>query len=192
MTEEDWCVAVFKCKADDIRKILVDFYKFVKDLKGVRSLHFLVRDRLEDNVVFSFRVLVDLKDKSVVKSKMVYKLGTHLPKSDFAVDPNTEHPFSKYVAWSPEERIAKFGQKKFRQFCEGLDRLSRLVLWLVRKKYFDSDERVELAHVMSWMLGCTEYGILSTEHWEVGYYDRIDDRYCPYLKRDFRSKRSKK
>jgi signal-transduction protein with cAMP-binding, CBS, and nucleotidyltransferase domain len=38
----------------------------------------------------------------------------------------------------------------------------------------------------------TEYGILSTEHWEVGYYNRIDDRYCPCLKRDFRGKRSKK
>jgi hypothetical protein len=72
---EDWCVAVFKCKADDIRKILVDFYKFVKDMKGVRSLHFLIRDRLGDKVVFSFRVLVDLEDKSIAKSKMVHKLG---------------------------------------------------------------------------------------------------------------------
>jgi hypothetical protein len=69
----------------------------------------------------------------------------------------------------------KYGPKKFMDFCDLLSKLSRLVLQMARKKYFDSNDRVEMAHAMSWMLGCTEYGILSPEHWEVGYYDRIDD-----------------
>jgi hypothetical protein len=192
MADDDWCVAVFRCKPADVRRVLVSFYGFVKDLEGVRSLHFIIRDRLEDDVVFSFRVLADSKDKQIVKSKINYKLGTLMASGRFAVDPDTKDPLEKYVAWSPDERIAKYGPKKFMDFCDLLSKLSRLVLQMARKRYFESSDRVEMAHVMSWMLGCTEYGILSTEHWEVGYYDRIDDRYCQYLKHDFRSKPSDK
>jgi hypothetical protein len=192
MADDDWCVAVFRCKPADVRRVLVSFYGFVKDLEGVRSLHFIIRDRLEDDVVFSFRVLVDSKDKQIVKSKINYKLGTLMASGRFAVDSDTKDPLEKYVAWSPDERIAKYGPKKFMDFCDLLSKLSRLVLQMARKRYFESNDRVEMAHVMSWMLGCTEYGILSTEHWEVGYYDRIDDRYCQYLKHDFRSKPSEK
>jgi len=192
MADDDWCVAVFRCKPADVRRVLVSFYGFVKDLEGVRSLHFIIRDRLEDDVVFSFRVLVDSKDKQIVKSKINYKLGTLMASGRFAVDPDTKDPLEKYVAWSPDERIAKYGPKKFMDFCDLLSKLSRLVLQMARKRYFESNDRVEMAHVMSWMLGCTEYGILSTEHLEVGYYDRIDDRYCQYLKHDFRSKPSEK
>jgi hypothetical protein len=192
MAVDYWCVAVFRCKPADVRRVLVSFYGFVKNLEGVRSLHFITRDRQEDDVVFSFRVLVDSKDKQIVKSKINYKLGTLMASGRFAVDPDTKDPLEKYVAWSPDERIVKYGPKKFMDFCDLLSKLSRLVLQMARKKCFESNDRVEIAHTMSSMLGCTEYGILSTEHWEVGYYDRIDDRYCPYLKRDFRSKRSKK
>jgi len=192
MAVDDWCVAVFRCKPADVRRVLVSFYGFVKDLEGVKSLHFVIRDRLKDDVVFSFRVLVDSKDKQIVKSKINYKLGTLMASGRFAVDPDTKDPLEKYVAWSPDERIAKYGPKKFMDFCDLLSKLSRLVLQMARKRYFESNDRVEMAHVMSWMLGCTEYGILSTEHWEVGYYDRIDDRYCQYLKHDFRSKPSEK
>jgi hypothetical protein len=192
MADGDWCVAVFRCKPADVRRVLVSFYGFVKDLEGVRSLHFIIRDRLEDDVVFSFRVLVDSKDKQIVKSKINYKLGTLIASGQFAVDPDTKDPLEKYVAWSPDERIAKCGPRKFKDFCDLLGKLSRLVLQMAQKKYFESNDRVEMAHAMSWMLGCTEYGILSTEHWEVGYYDRIDDRYCQYLKHNFRSRPSKK
>jgi len=188
MADGDWCVTVFRCKPADVRRVLISLYGFVKNLKGVKSLHFVTRDRLKDDVVFSFRVLVDSKDKQIVKSKINYKLGTLMPGNRFAVDPGTEDPLGKYVAWSPDERIAKYGPKKFLDFCDLLSKLSRLVLQMARKKDFESKDRVEIAHTMSSMLGCTEYGILSKEHWEVGYYDRIDDRYCHYLKRDFRSR----
>jgi hypothetical protein len=192
MADDDWCVAVFRCKPADVRRVLISLYGFVKNLEGVKSLHFITRDRLKDDVVFSFRVLVDSKDKQIVKSKINYKLGTLMPAGRFAVNPDPKDPLEKYVEWSPDERIAKYGQKKFMDFCDLLSKLSRLVLQMARKKYFESNDRVEIAHTMSSMLGCTEYGILSTEHWEVGYYDRIDDQYCPCLKRDFQSKRSKK
>jgi hypothetical protein len=192
MEDSDWCVAVFRCEPADVRQVLVSFYGFVKDLEGVKSLHFIIRDRLELDVVFSFRVLVDSKDNQIVKSKINYKLGTLMPRDLFAVDPDTKDPLEKYVAWSPNGEISKYGPKKFTQYCDFLSRMSRLILQMVRKKYFDSTERVELAHATAGMLGCTEYGILSTEHWEVGYYDRIDDRYCQYVRRRFRSQRSEK
>jgi len=67
-------------------------------------------------------------------------------------------------------------------FCDFLGQLSGIVIGMAKKGYFSSAERVEMAHVMSWMLGCTEYSILTTIHMEMGYYDRIKDRYQPYQK----------
>lgn len=185
MTSDDWCVAVFKCKSDKVEKLLIDFYSFVEDLKGVRNLHFLIRDRVEDGVVFSFRVLVEPADKEVVRSKIAYKLGSFMPKNRFAIDPSKRSSFAKYVAWSPEKRIAKFGRRKFVRFCKLLSQMSRIIVEMAKKKYFDSAERVEMAHVMAWMLGCTEYGLLSTKHMEVGYYDRVEDKSHVYLKQSF-------
>ena len=54
----EWCVAVFKCSPGSMKKVLVEVYMFADGLKGVRSLHFLVTDRVGDEVVFSFRVMV--------------------------------------------------------------------------------------------------------------------------------------
>jgi len=91
----------------------------------------------------------------------------------------------QYVAWLPEKRIMKVGQAKFNQFIDFLKNMSVIVVQLIENDYFASNERVELAHVMSWMLGCTEYGLLRTSGMEVGYYDRLDDKYCSYLRQDF-------
>ena len=91
----EWFVMVFKCNPSTVKKTLVEFYRFVDDLKGVRSLHFLIRDRLEDEVVFSFRVMVDPKLRAIVKSKSVYKLGTLLPADKFAIDPMSESDLGK-------------------------------------------------------------------------------------------------
>jgi len=181
----EWCVAVFKCSPNSVKKILVEFYRFVDDLKGVRSLHFLIRDRVEDEVVFSFRVMVEPKFKEIVKTKLAYKLGTLLSKDKYAIDPTAENNLEQYVAWVPEKRIADYGQSKFIQLIDLLKNMSALVVQLIESDYFASNERVELAHIMSWMLGCTEYGLLNTSRMEVGYYDRLEDKYCSYLRQDF-------
>lgn len=184
-TSNKWCVTVFKCRPDSVKKVLVEVYRFVDDLKGVRSLHFLVRDRVEDEVVFSFRVMVEPKFKEIVKTKLAAKLGTLLPKDKYAIDPTAENSLEQYVAWLPEKRIADFGQSKFNQFIDLLKNMSTLVVQLIENDYYTSNERAELSHIMSWMLGCTEYGLLSTSGMEVGYYDRLDDKYCSYLRQDF-------
>ncbi len=185
MALDNWIVTVCKCKPDKVGNLLVDFCSFVEDLKGVRNLHFLIRDRVDDEVVFSFRVSVEAKDKEVIKSKIAYKLRSLIPKSRFAIDPSKRSPFEKYVAWSPEERIKKYGKRKFTRFCKILSQISKIIVEMAEKKYFDSAERVEMAHVMAWMLGCTEYDLLSTKHMEIGYYDRIEDKSFPYLKQSF-------
>ena len=184
----EWCVVVFKCKPDRVEKVLVDFYEFTRDLKGVEDLHFLIRDRLDDEVVFSFRILMKTEDKKSVKSKIRYKLKNYIPKDKFAIDPNNKNLLHKYVAWGSKERIKKHGQEKFDVFCGFLSQLSRVAVDMAMKKYFSSAERVEMAHVMSWMLGCTEYSILTTIQMEMGYYDRIKDRYQPYQKKSLGSK----
>jgi hypothetical protein len=191
-TSNKWCVAVFRCNPDSVKKVLVEVYRFADDLKGVRSLHFLVRDRVEDEVVFSFRVMVEPKFKEVIKTKLAYKLGTLLPEDKYAVDSPAGNILGQYVAWLPEKRIADFGQSKFNRFIDILKNMSALVVQLIENDYFALNERVELAHFMSWMLGCTEYGLLSVAGMEVGYYDRLNDKYCSYLRQDFPKSSDKK
>jgi hypothetical protein len=181
----EWCVAVFKCSPTSVKKVLVEVYRFADELKGVRSLHFLLRDRVEDEVVVSFRVMVEPKFKEMVKTKLAYKLGTLLSENKYAIDPAAGNNLEKYVAWIPEKRIVDYGQSKFNQFIDLLKNLSAIVVQMIENDYFASNERVELAHVMSWMLGCTEYGLLSTSGMEIGYYDRLVDKYCSYLRQDF-------
>jgi len=185
MSINNWIVAVLRCKADRTRNSLLDLYDFVKDIEGVRDLHFLIRDRIDDEVVLSIRMLLESQHVRVVKSKVAFKLGTMLSEDKFAIDPKAENPLEKYVAWQPDKRIAESGPEKFAAFCSFLGKLSRIAVDMARENYFNSAERVEMAHLVSWMLGCTEYGLMSPAHWEVGYYDRLEDKACPYLKQDF-------
>jgi len=185
MESNVWCVTVFKCKPSNVEDVLVGFYEFVKGIQGVADLHFLIRDRVDDEVVFSFRVLVESKDKEVVKSKIAYKLATFMPEEKFAIDPSIDNSLQKYVAWDDSERVTKHGQEKLEVFCSLLNQLSNIVIDMAKKGYFDSNERVEIAHAMSWILGCTEYGKSTTGYMEVGYYDRMRDKYHPYLKQGF-------
>ena len=147
----EWRVAVFKCSPDSVKKVLVEVYRFADNLKGVRSLHFLVRDRVEDEVVFSFRVMVEPKFKEIVKTKLAYKLGTLLSEDKYVIDPAAGNSFEQYVAWLPDKRIADFGQSKFNRFIDRLKNLSAIVVQMIENDYFTLNERVELAHVMSWM-----------------------------------------
>ncbi len=188
----EWCVAVFKCRPNSVKKVLVEFYRFADDLNGVRSLHFLIRDRVENEVVFSFRMMVEPKFKEIVKINLSCKLGTLLSEDKYAIDPAAGTSLAQYVVWLPDKRIADFGQSKFNLFIDLLKNMSAIVVQLIENDYFASNERVELAHVMSWMLGCTEYGLLSTSGMEVGYYDRLEDKYSSYLRQDFPESNGKK
>lgn len=191
MSSDNWSVAVLQCKADKTGKILLDLYDFIKDIEGVRDLHFLIRDRIGDEVVLCVRMLLESQHARVVKSKVTFKLRTMLSEDKFAIDPDAENPLEKYVAWQPEKRIAESGPEKFAAFCRFLSRLSKIVIEMIREGYFNSAERAEMAHLVSWMLGCTEYGLMSPAHWEVGYYDRLEDKACPYLKQDFPKTRNR-
>jgi hypothetical protein len=184
VSDDDWSVAVFKCAPENIRSVLLEFYDFVVDLVGVKSLHFLVRDRVEDEIVVNLRVLTEVRHKEVVQSKMSYKLGILVPDK-FAINPDSQNPLNKYVAWGNEKRISKSGLDKFPEFWNLLSKMSGLVIEMLKRDYFGSTERVEIAHMMSLMLGCTEYGKMSPTHWELGYYDRIEDKCCPYLRQNF-------
>ena len=77
------------------------------------------------------------------------------------------------------------GIEKFETFCLFLRKMSEMVIELIKQDYFSSFERTEIAHIISWMLGCTEYFKLTPKSASVGYYDRIDDKYRAYLHKNF-------
>jgi hypothetical protein len=166
---------VFKCKSEKAKDALIDFYSFVESIEGVKDLHFLIGDRTDNEVVFSFRVLLEHKDKKIIDSKIAFKVNALVAENNFAVDPNPENPLCKYGAWPWKDMLNERGSEKFTAFCCFLSRMSKIVVDMAKKDYFSSSERVEIAHVMSWMLGCTEYGLLSTKEMQIGYYDRISD-----------------
>lgn len=182
---DEWCVAVFKCNSKEIRTALPDLYHYVETLNGVKSIHFLVKDRVDDKAVFSVRIMVDPKQKHIVKSKVAYKLGTLFSSGNSAIEPSSDNPLSQYSAWDPEKRVAECGLKKFDDFTDFLHSMSKLTIGLIEKDYFGSNERVELTRAMAAMLGCTEYGSLSPKSMEIGYYDRIADKYLQHMKEDF-------
>jgi len=182
---KEWSIAVFKIKPEKIKETILDLYHFTEDLDGVISIHFMIKDRLDEEVVFSFRVLSEPDQLEIVRSKIKYKLGSLLNKDAFSVDPNSINPLIKYVAWPFEDILTKRGADKFKKFYETLDAISKLVIQMIESDYFKASERVELAHVTSWMLGCTEYGLLDSKHWEIGYYDRIEGKNHCYLRKKF-------
>ena len=185
MADDEWCTAVFKCRPDAVSNTLVDVYDFIRDLEGVKNLHFIIRDRADGDIVFSFRVFIDPEMKKITESKIAYKLTNLIPKDKFSINPHDNDPLAKHLAWPQKDSIAKCGPEKFTLFCDFLSQLSKIVVNMAKNRYFDSSERVEIAHLMCWMLGCTEYGLLSTKYMEVGYYDRISAKYHRYLKQHF-------
>ncbi len=184
VSDGDWCVVVTLCKPKSVAAFLVSFYRFAESVNGVKSLHFLIRDRVRNEVVFSFRLLIEVSQWKAIESKIVYKLKELLPESKFVINPDSKHHLFKYVAWSTE-RANSIGEARFSMFCDFLSKMSRIVVEMAEKSCFEVDERVELAHAMAWMAGCAEYGLLSPGHMEVGYYDRITGKSCPYLRQVF-------
>ena len=66
----DWCVSVFKIKPETIKNTVTELYHFTESLDGVISLHFMIKDRLDEEVVFSFRVLIEPDKVKIIRSKM--------------------------------------------------------------------------------------------------------------------------
>ena len=94
----------------------------------------------------------------------------------FALNPEPEHPLHQYVTWDWRDRVSKYGPEKMKTFYHSLAQLSRLMVDTAENDYFDFQERVEMAHLSCWMLGCAEYGLLGTREMKVGYYDRTENK----------------
>jgi hypothetical protein len=196
MKQTTWIITVFKCDAKKVQSVLIDFYDFVCDLTEVKTSHFIIRDRLENDVVFSFRVSCFKEDEKIVKSKIAFKINNLVSKENYVINPDSNDPLFRYVAWSSEEAIKLRGEEEFNKFCSFLEKMSKLVIEMVKQNYFSSDERTEIAHAMCWMLGCNECFMLSTKNSKaiasLGYYDRIEDKYVEYLQRSFQQKNNNK
>ena len=176
LTSDDWSVTIFKCKPDMLKDVLIDVYSFIETTEGVKDLHFIIRDRLRNQVIICFRVLQEEKNKKIISSKIAFKLRSLIPEENFVVDPDPKHRYHKLAAWPWKDMVNKRGPEKFSVFCSFLSKLSRIVVEMAKEDYFGSEERMELSHVMTTMLGCTELGLLSTEEMQVGYYDRVEDK----------------
>ena len=79
MSSNDWIVVVIKLTSDKARDMLVDFYRYAEDLIGVKDVHFVIRDRVDEEVVFSFRILVESQEQMKLEERVAFKLGGKLP-----------------------------------------------------------------------------------------------------------------
>jgi len=80
-------------------------------------------------------------------------LGTLLSEDKYVIDPAAGNFLEQYVAWLPQKRFADFGLTKFNQFIDLLKSMSAVVVQMIENDYFSSNERVELAHVISFDAG---------------------------------------
>jgi len=122
MSSDNRSVVVFRAEADKVGKILADFYWYVKDLIGVKDLHFIIRDRVDDDVVLCFRILLESKEKTDLENIIAFHLGKSMTENAFAVSPELEHPFYKYVAWPWRDTVNRRGLEKFTLFCDFLSK----------------------------------------------------------------------
>jgi hypothetical protein len=182
MDDSLWSILVFHVASEKVQAILIDMYRFIEHLAGVHSLHFIIRDRVDDNVVVSFRILLDRDAKDHIESTIAQQLRNVISEKAFIINPEPDHPFHQYVAWSWQERMEKDGIKKFTDFYTFLNQFSRIIVEMGEASCFSSPERVEITRLLSGMLGCTEYGQLSTTELRIGYYDRIQNEYYPHLR----------
>jgi hypothetical protein len=180
----DWCIVVARCRAKMMASLLVGFYRFAKGMDGVKCLYFSVMDRVENDVIVIFRVLADAGKAKAVKSKISYKLKSLLSEGKYAIDPRNDNLLFKYAALSTGS-TAKVGEESFLMLCDFLGKLNETVVEMAEKNYFDSMNRIEVVHDMALMLGCTEYGLLTKNSMEVGYFDRVEKKYFAYLKEVF-------
>jgi hypothetical protein len=181
--EHEWSVIVVKTQPAHVRETVVRVYRFLEDLIGVAAIHFVVRDRMQDGVLVSFRLRLESADADATKAAIRREL-VHETIVDFAIDPSTSHPLHKFGAWPWQATVQQRGAEKFAQFSEYLSQFSRIVVDMAEHDDFASSERAEMAHVVAWMLGLTECGVLRVKGMkgvDIGYYDRIENTTHPYL-----------
>jgi hypothetical protein len=125
------------------------------------------------------------KFEETLKNRSAAKLGALLGADKFAIDPAVNDNLKQYASWFPEKKLAQLGAARFAVYIDLLKSMSAMVIDALEGNFFASNERVDLAHVFTQMLGCTEYGLLRTSGMEVGYYDRVEDKYCSFLRQNF-------
>jgi hypothetical protein len=179
----EWSVIVVKTQPAHVRETVVRVYRFIRGLIEVDAVHFVVRDRMQDGVIVSFRFRIESADADATKAAIRRELERDTIV-DFAIDPPVSHPLHKFAVWPWNIAVQQRGAEKFSKFTEYLSKLSSIVVDMAEHDYFTSRERAEITHVIAWMLGLAECGILrvkGTKGVDIGYYDRIENTTHPYL-----------
>lgn len=182
MDESSWSIVVYQVSADQAQETLTGTYRFIEHLAGVHSLHFIIRDRLETTVIVSLRILHDREEQERIEGTITQHLRNVLSNHAFVINPTPNHAFHQYGAWPWRERMKTDGIEKFTNFYTALHQFSQIIIEMSEANLFTSQKRVEITHLVAGMLGCTQYGQLSTTEMRVGYYDRIQNEYHPYLR----------
>ena len=94
----------------------------------------MITDRVGDEVVFSFRLLVEPKFKEIVENKLAFKLGTLLSENKYAVEPAAGDGLGKFIASLPERKIGQ-GQVAYDNFLDVLKKMSDVVVDMVEKDF---------------------------------------------------------
>lgn len=106
LIENAWLVTVFKYDYSNAKEILIDLYNFAKDLEEVKDLFSIIRYRVEDEVVFSFRFMIEEENTF---SQIQFKLKNLIPEENFMLNLIPDNPLYKYEACPQKKTLKKLG-----------------------------------------------------------------------------------
>lgn len=162
---DNWSVFFFECPTERLKKVLVDLFRYVGEVKEAKIPHFLVREYfLAKHLGISLRVLRKASDAKKLDDKLV----DFFEKQKLRYD---REPKGNRHAWIREGKI---NPDLHKGKCEALHKLSNFVAFLAQNDIFDAHHKCHNVHYLVNMLALQEATTLGSN--QMSYYDLIEGK----------------
>lgn len=144
---DNWSVFFFECPVSRLKRVLVDLFHYIRDIKEVRIPHFLIREYVPTKHV---GVSVRLLRQQGVAKDLDDKLAEFFDKQKIQYQ---RKPEGNRHAWLRKgETDPRWNRKR----CEAIHQLSNFAVFLAVNDLFDTDDRCHNSHYLINMLALQE------------------------------------
>jgi len=144
---ENWTVIVFMCPAESWQRVLIEMFSHLRRINEAQLPHFLIRSFDQGRYVVSLRILREPSAAHIVEGSL----------NKFLVERNLEiigaNRTDRLSGW-----ISEWNDHWNRPRCEALNHLSEVVVLLAENELFHPEDRRDMAHYYTIMLGLYEVG----------------------------------